>query len=549
MNELVSLMNHPWVCRVAVVLLHFLWQGSLMAGVLAIALRAHRHGSARMRYGLACGALLGMVGMPVATLIVTGSTPSDAGPIPGRMPGSAGLVGVTPAASGDLVGGGAWLPWITMAWLCGVGALGCRLAGGWWRASRLRVVDIQPVCESWAARLAVLQKRLGVSGAVQLLESGLVRVPMVLGWMRPVILVPVGFCTGLPAAQVEAILAHELAHLVRRDYLVNLAQRAVETLLFYHPAVWWVSDRIRIEREFCCDDLAAQAIGDRTELAGALVALAERQVADLDFALAADGGSLTERVRRLLGMPGGGGSPSAWTGRLRTAVLVLALVTGGVWLWPRVVAPRLFVATARIKAEDSIGAVGHDPYRIQTLVESLRSRSVLDPVAVQLDLCKRWQMKDPVEVFARLHDRVRTRQYRSTAILEVAAASEDSGEAAEIANAVVEQFRRGSLRQQRQGIDEGLELMRLKVEECQRKVAKLDAEYRIWVEESAKPGYTVADHDNLRRDELLVYRELLKKLLTRMAETEIEMVRATPSSSIEVIDSAIPALRRQVWRN
>lgn len=549
MNELVNLMNHPWVCRVAVVLLHFLWQGSLIAGVLAVALRAQRHGSARVRYGLACGALLGMVGMPVATLMVTGSLPVDAGPMPGRMPGSAGLVGVTPATSVDLGGGGAWLPWITMAWLCGVGALGCRLAGGWWQASRLRVVDVQPVCGRWADRLAVLQERLGVSGAVELLESGLVRGPMVLGWMRPVILVPVGFCAGLPAAQVEAILAHELAHLARHDYLVNLVQRGIETLLFYHPAVWWVSDRIRIEREFCCDDLAAQAIGDRTELAGALVALAERQAGFADLALAADGGSLTERVRRLLGMPVGGGVPSAWTGRLRTAVLLLALVAGGVWLWPRVAAPRLFVSTARVMVKvDDRGAPPYDPYRFQTLLESFRSTSVLGPVVDQLGLSKRWHLEDPVEVVARLRERTRTEQYRSTSILEVAAASEDSGEAAEIANAMVEQFRRGSLRQQRQGIDEGLELMQRKVDECEKKVAILDAEYRNWFDEQVKAGRE-PHPDNLRYDELTVYRDLLKKLRTRVAETEIELVRATPASSVEVIDQAIPALRRQVWRN
>ncbi|MBL9176042.1 MAG: hypothetical protein JNL10_21040 [Verrucomicrobiales bacterium] len=545
MNELPNLLTHPWVCRVAVVLLHFLWQGALVAGVLAVALRATRRGSARVRYGLACVALLGMAGMPVATLFLTGASPAGAGPMTGRMPGTLVLLGDAPVVPGGVDGEGSWLPWITVAWLLGVVGLGFRLAGGWWRTSRLRVVDVRPVCGSWAARLAVLQERLGLSGTVEFLESGLVRVPMVLGWMRPVILVPVGFCTGLPAAQVEAILAHELAHLARHDYLVNLVQRAIETLLFYHPAVWWVSDRIRIEREFCCDDLAAQAIGDRAELAGALVALAERQTEATEFALAADGGSLTERVRRLLGVPGGG-APGAWAGRLRTAVFLLALVAGGVWLWPRVAAPRLFVATARVKVETQ-GT--YDPYRIQTHLESLRSSSVLRPVAEQLRLGERWHLGDPVEVVAVLRNRVLTHQYRNSGILEIVAASEDSGEAAEIANAVVEQFRQGTLRQQRQGIDQGLDLMRMKVEECERKVAVLDDEYRKWAEESLKTGRPVNIKDNLRLDELTVYRELLKKLRTRVAETEIEMVRAIPASSIEVIDSAVPALRRQVWRN
>ena len=123
------------------------------------------------------------------------------------------------------------------------------------------------------------------------------------------------------------------------------------------------------------------------------------------------------------------------------------------------------------------------------------------------------------------------------------------GEAAEIANAVVDQFRRGSQRQQQEGIDRGLHYMRMKVEECEKKVAELDVEYRVWVEKSAQSGHPVNDKDNLRYDELSVYRDLLKKLRTRMAETEIELVRTTPASSIEIIDPAIPALRRQVWRN
>lgn len=549
MSEHLNLLAHPWACRIAVVLLHFLWQGALVAGLLAFSLRAARHGSARLRYGMSCVALLAMVAWPVATLTLTSDSPASMDSMERGTPGSGLLPGASFTASGGSAGGGTWLPWITVVWLCGVVALGGRLASGWWRASRLRLVDARPLGGPWVERLAVLQERLGVDGVVELLESGRVRVPMVLGWLRPAILLPVGFCTGLPVSQVEAILAHELAHLVRRDYLVNLVQRAVETLLFYHPAVWWVSERIRIEREYCCDDLAAQAIGDRAELAGALVALAEQQAGFPQLALAADGGSLTERVRRLLGMPGGG-APGAWSGRLRTAVLLLVLVAGGVWLWPRVAAPRLFVATARVMVKvDDRGAPPYDPYRLLTLLESFRSTSVLGPVADQLGLSKRWHLEDPAEAVARLRGRIRTRQYRSTSILEVAAASEDAGEAAEIANAVVDQFRRGSQRQQQEGIDRGLHYMRMKVEECEKKVAELDVEYRVWVEKSAQSGHPVNDKDNLRYDELSVYRDLLKKLRTRMAETEIELVRTTPASSIEIIDPAIPALRRQVWRN
>ena len=126
------------------------------------------------------------------------------------------------------------------------------------------------------------------------LESTLVEVPMVIGWLRPVILLPVAATTGLSSEQLEAILAHELAHVARRDYLVNLLQSVVETLLFYHPAVWWVSNQIRVEREHCCDDIAVAVSGNVLVYARALTELEElrgRSPAP-SLALGGDGGAL-----------------------------------------------------------------------------------------------------------------------------------------------------------------------------------------------------------------------------------------------------------------
>src|SRR5205814_3969509 len=105
--------------------------------------------------------------------------------------------------------------------------------------------------------------------------SALVDSPCVLGWLKPIILVPISATTGLSPQQIEGILAHELAHVRRNDYLVNLAQTVVETVLFYHPAVWWISRTIRQEREHCCDDIAAQTAGDARGYARALVAMEE----------------------------------------------------------------------------------------------------------------------------------------------------------------------------------------------------------------------------------------------------------------------------------
>lgn len=123
---------------------------------------------------------------------------------------------------------------------------------------------------------------------------------MVIGHLRPVILMPVGLLTGLPAGQIEAILLHELAHIRRWDYLINVLQRAVEGLLFYHPAVWWISRVIRTEREHCCDDAAVAISRDPHGYALALATLEQTRWQGREPALAAAGGNLMNRVHRLL---------------------------------------------------------------------------------------------------------------------------------------------------------------------------------------------------------------------------------------------------------
>src|ERR1700677_2488212 len=113
---------------------------------------------------------------------------------------------------------------------------------------------------------------------------------------------PGGALAGLPVDQVEALLAHELAHIWRNDYLVNLLQSVAEAVLFYHPAVWWVSEQIRAERELCCDDLAVAACGgDVLTYARALAGVESFRPAHTDTVLAANGGSLVSRIRRLIG--------------------------------------------------------------------------------------------------------------------------------------------------------------------------------------------------------------------------------------------------------
>ena len=194
------------------------------------------------------------------------------------------------------------LPWLVALWLAGVAALSCIHLGGWVRVRRLRHQGVQPVAATVAkSSCANLANRLGIRRPVELLASTRVAVPTVVGWLKPVVLFPISTFTGLEPRQLESILAHELAHVRRHDYLVNVLQVALETLLFYHPAIWWASRQVRELREHCCDDLAVAVCGDRMVYARALADLEELRFATPVFALGADGGSLLERIRRLAG--------------------------------------------------------------------------------------------------------------------------------------------------------------------------------------------------------------------------------------------------------
>ena len=155
---------------------------------------------------------------------------------------------------------------------------------------------------AWQERLAALSAAVRLSAPVVLLESCRVDVPLVVGWFRPVILIPLGLLAGMPPEHVEAILLHELAHIRRRDYLVNLLQAVAENLLFYHPAVWWISGVIRAERENCCDDLVVAVRGNAYDYAVALTSLEENRWTG-EPALAATGGNLMKRIHRLLDNP------------------------------------------------------------------------------------------------------------------------------------------------------------------------------------------------------------------------------------------------------
>lgn len=193
------------------------------------------------------------------------------------------------------------LPWCVGLWAAGVLFFFVRFLAGLCVVRRWKKTGAPITGAVWKSRISRLCSALQVSRPVRVLTSAAVAVPVVVGWMKPVVLLPVGLLSGLSALQLEALLAHELAHIRRHDYLVNLLQSLVETCFFYHPAVWWISAQIRKERENCCDDLAAEVSGGVLGYASALTALEELRAATPAYGVAASGGPLIQRIRRILG--------------------------------------------------------------------------------------------------------------------------------------------------------------------------------------------------------------------------------------------------------
>ncbi len=362
MTAIDTLLAQPAVQAVGWALLHFIWQGTLVALLAAAALVALRRSAPDVRYVVATIALSLMLTMPVVTAVQAWRAASVPQAAPAAESGrsftdlarsqslSSSMAGISsrvdearrqspaseaaapaswsPRAVVDAVRLEPWLPILVLGWCCGVAVLTLRLLSGWLWVQRMKHHDAEPMDDGWQIIAKRLCRRLHIARRVHLVQSRLVDVPTVIGWMKPVILLPASVLAGLTPHQLEAILAHELAHIRRHDYLVNLMQTLVETLLFYHPAVWWLSRRIREERENCCDDLAVSLCGDPYTYAQALADLEELRGSSGRLVLAASGGSLLQRVRRLLGAPSHAGRAPGWLAGA-VAILVMSGIVAG----------------------------------------------------------------------------------------------------------------------------------------------------------------------------------------------------------------------------
>jgi beta-lactamase regulating signal transducer with metallopeptidase domain len=398
-----QLLTGPLAQALGWALLHLLWQATLVAGILAAVLALMSRQSSNSRYVVSCGALALIFTMFVATTIraydpaaapiaLSGDSTATAETVKVSLKQLPVLIaesaaqGVKERAVATLTSARNHLPSIVAIWLLGVVLLSSRLLVSWVRAKRLIHLASRPASREWQRIAAHLSQALGLRRAVTLLESAAVEVPSVIGSLRPIILLPASALTGMTPEQIEMVLAHEMAHIRRHDFLTNLLQAVVETLMFYHPAVWWISRQVRVERENCCDDLAVAVCGNPIQYARALTRLEELRANALPTVVAANGGSLLERIRRIAAGRAAASRAEGTTSSSRWAAAVAMLAILGL----AVAVPSLPALAERQEQKKAAKAKEKDqPQKAETRVEVVEERTsddVYDDTNVDVDV-------------------------------------------------------------------------------------------------------------------------------------------------------------------
>lgn len=307
-------------------ILHSLWQGAVISVVLAFVMILTRKFSAKSRYFIAFVAILFMPATAVYTFVrhynpvkTTGITEIQTAVTGGEIitgsPSAENTANLKAQQNGEDIAVFKLsnytkyfyehIPLVVTLWLLGMLVFTLKFLGGLAYTQRLKYYRVLPVSEQWQQTFQRLKKSLNLQKGVRILQSTLVKVPMVIGYFKPVVLIPVSAFTGLSPGQLETVIMHELAHIFRNDYLINILQSIVEIVFFYHPAVWWMSRVVRTEREHCCDDIAIEKSGDSMNFARALANIQEQVLSGENLAMAIGSGnnSLLKRIKRLLNQP------------------------------------------------------------------------------------------------------------------------------------------------------------------------------------------------------------------------------------------------------
>ncbi|HAN19754.1 MAG: hypothetical protein A2X13_12285 [Bacteroidetes bacterium GWC2_33_15] len=297
-----------------------LWQGFLIAFLMGLVLKLFINFSSQTRYYIALASLLLIVGLAVINFSnnydppgqkTTHKTNLETGKYeqvikPGYIPGPPVTQNQGKTYLFALLNNiDKYFPLLLNIWLAGILFYIVRFITGLIYSQKLRYSNIIQVPEKWERKFYSLSKKLSINKRIKYLESKILKVPVVLGYLKPVIIVPAGMLTGIPENQVEAIIAHELAHIKRNDYLVNILQTILEMIFFFHPAVWYISSTIRTERENCCDDIALTACDESLIYAKALVSVQEFYTGKVYSAVAFSGQKkqLLNRIKRMIMKP------------------------------------------------------------------------------------------------------------------------------------------------------------------------------------------------------------------------------------------------------
>lgn len=329
MKTFFELFAAPWAHALGLTLLHSLWQGLAVFVLYRITEWSIPERKANLRYVLSCVSFAVIPVISIATFFVL---KQDSAPATDEFV-LIGFSGSGIASQDDL--SVAWIsrnfpqllesaiPYLIPFWLLGTLAFASRMISGWLYTEKMREHAI-PVEPHWMETLTRLLDQVGIWRKVSLAISTFTEVPVLVGYVKPVVLFPAAMFTGLSSAQVEAILVHELMHIRRNDYLINLFQLAVEAIFFFNPFIWLLSHQIRKEREFACDDAVVRSGGDSLAYANALVQLEEIRHGRFSAALSVAGerSELFTRIKRIMGS-----TTRSYSGMER--LLPLGLLVGG----------------------------------------------------------------------------------------------------------------------------------------------------------------------------------------------------------------------------
>ncbi|MFT5266141.1 MAG: bla regulator protein BlaR1 [Polaribacter sp.] len=313
MNFLYKMFSEDLIYALGWTVLHSFWQAMVIGLLMAVGMMFLQQKSAKARYEMAAFSLFLVFVSSLTTFLVYYETAQAATDfitvdLQGMSTATA-IAGVTGMATSTLEGYLEYfnqhIPMVVAVWFLGVCFFLLRLVGGLTYIQRLKYTKNKPVSEEWNARVTQLCKRLRLRKTVKLVESSLATVPMVIGYLKPVILMPLGAINNLSESEVDAILAHELAHVYRNDFLLNIFLSIIEVLFYFNPAVWWIAANIRTERENCCDDIAIKLCGNSLAYAKALLSLQElsKTVPGYAMAFAGPKNQLLHRIKRILSQP------------------------------------------------------------------------------------------------------------------------------------------------------------------------------------------------------------------------------------------------------